>query len=234
MQSIYHLPFTSCRFLLNNIRRIRLYLTTCSTQLLVQTMVISRLDYCNSLRASLPAYAIQPLQLIQNAAARLVFNPPKFSHIMPLLRSLQWLPVAARIKFKVLTLAYAAANKTAPHYQQDIIQLDHPALLPQAALAQDATGSHSSQLRSFSTLTPQWWKNWFLPAHFPPQLKDSPLHSVPRLLFGSSLIYCPFSYLFSYLALNSMCLGIVVYGTLTCSTQLVYLTYIHDLSSKSM
>ncbi|KAJ8351805.1 hypothetical protein SKAU_G00232810 [Synaphobranchus kaupii] len=35
----------SCRFLLYNIRRIRPYLTTYSTQLLVQTMVISRLDY---------------------------------------------------------------------------------------------------------------------------------------------------------------------------------------------
>ena len=66
----------SCRFLLCNIRRIRPYLTTYFTQLLVHAMVISRLDYCNSLLASLPACAIQPLQLIQNAAARLVFNLP--------------------------------------------------------------------------------------------------------------------------------------------------------------
>ncbi|KAJ8379879.1 hypothetical protein SKAU_G00006570 [Synaphobranchus kaupii] len=89
----------SCRFLLYNIR-IRLYRTTYSTQLLVQTMVTSRLDYCNSLLASLPACAILPLQLIQNAAARLVFNLPKFSHVTPLLRSLHWLPVAARIRFR--------------------------------------------------------------------------------------------------------------------------------------
>ncbi|KAK0140510.1 Protein-tyrosine kinase 6 [Merluccius polli] len=40
-----------------------------------------------------------------NAAARLVFNLPKFSHVTPpLFRDLHWLPVAARIKFKTMTL----------------------------------------------------------------------------------------------------------------------------------
>ena len=94
----------SCRLVLNNIRRIRLYLTTYSTQLLVQAIVISRLDYCHSLLASLPAYAIQPLQLIQNAVAHLVFNLPMFSHFTPLLRSLHWLPVAARISIGIISI----------------------------------------------------------------------------------------------------------------------------------
>ena len=85
----------SCRFMLYNIRRIRPLLTQKAVQVLVQALVISRLDYCNSLLAGLPASAIRPLQLIQNAAARLVFNQPKFSHTTPLLRSLHWLPVAA-------------------------------------------------------------------------------------------------------------------------------------------
>jgi len=43
--------------------------------------------------------------MIQNAAARLV-NKPKSAHVTPLFISLHWLPLAARIKFKVLTLAY--------------------------------------------------------------------------------------------------------------------------------
>src|SRR4029434_9087831 len=37
----------SCRFALYNIRKIRPYLTQYATQLLVQTLVSSRLDYCN-------------------------------------------------------------------------------------------------------------------------------------------------------------------------------------------
>ncbi|KAI4900153.1 hypothetical protein NFI96_023879 [Prochilodus magdalenae] len=85
----------SCRFLPNNIRRIRPILSQEATQLLAQCLVISRLDYCNLLLAGLPLQAIRPLQLVQNTAARLIFDLPKFTHITTLLRSLHWLPVAA-------------------------------------------------------------------------------------------------------------------------------------------
>ncbi|KAK3522450.1 hypothetical protein QTP86_011015 [Hemibagrus guttatus] len=69
----------------------------------------------------LPLNAIHPLQMIQNAAAQLVFNLPKFSHTTPLLRSLHWLPVAARIRFKTLMLAYKAKNGPAPSYLKALI-----------------------------------------------------------------------------------------------------------------
>ncbi|KAK3550303.1 hypothetical protein QTP86_024284 [Hemibagrus guttatus] len=111
----------SCRFLLYNIRRIRPFLSTQATQVLVPSLVISRLEYCNSLLAGLPLNAIRPLQMIQNAAARLVFNLPKFSHTTPLLRSLHWLPVAARIRFKTLMLAYKAKNGPAPSYLKALV-----------------------------------------------------------------------------------------------------------------
>ncbi|KAK3546610.1 hypothetical protein QTP70_030645, partial [Hemibagrus guttatus] len=101
------------------IRRIRPFLSTQATQVLVQSLVISRLDYCNSLMAGLPLNAIRPLQMIQNAAARVVFNLPKFSHTTPLLRSLHWLPVAACIRFKTLMLAYKAKN--GPSYLKALI-----------------------------------------------------------------------------------------------------------------
>ncbi len=103
----------SCRFALHNIRKIRPFLTEHAAQLLVQALVISRLDYCNALLAGLPSNTIKPLQMIQNTASRLVFNEPKRAHVTPLFVSLHWLPVAARIQFKTLMLAYRTTTGSA-------------------------------------------------------------------------------------------------------------------------
>ncbi|KAM9448493.1 uncharacterized protein ACWYII_013502 [Salvelinus alpinus] len=154
----------SCRFMLYNIRRVRPCLTQEVAQVLIQALVISRLDYCNSLLAGLPACAIKPLQLIQNAAARLVFNFPKFSHVTPLLRSLHWLPVEARIRYKTMVLAYGAVRGTAPPYLQALIRpytqtralrSSTSGLL--ASLPLRKYSSRSAQSKLFAALAPQWW-----------------------------------------------------------------------------
>ncbi|XP_058627039.1 uncharacterized protein LOC131537537 [Onychostoma macrolepis] len=127
----------SCRFALHNIRKIRPFLTEHAAQLLVQALVISRLDYCNALLAGLPSNTVKPLQMIQNAAARLVFKEPKRAHVTPLFISLHWLPIAARIKFKTLMLAHRTTtviltvkvDKLSDEKQQDGIQADHVFLL---------------------------------------------------------------------------------------------------------
>ncbi|KAI2650823.1 C2 domain-containing protein 3 [Labeo rohita] len=86
LQAIFHTPHTRfinnypIKFALHNIRKIMPFLTEKATQLLLQALVISRLDYCNALLAGLPSRTIKPLQMIQNAAARLVFNEPKRAH----------------------------------------------------------------------------------------------------------------------------------------------------------
>ncbi len=112
----------SCRFALYNIRKIRPFLSEQAAQLLV----LSRLDYCNALLAGLPACTIKPLQLIQNAAARVVFTEPKKAHVTPLFIRLHWLPIAARIKFKVLLFAYKNTIGTAPIYLNLLVQTYAP------------------------------------------------------------------------------------------------------------
>jgi len=104
----------SFRFAMHNIRKIRPFLTEHETQLLIQALFISRLDYCNALLAGLPSCATKTLQMIQNAAAHVVFIEPKRAHVTPLFISLHWLPLAARVKFNVLTLAYRLTTGSAP------------------------------------------------------------------------------------------------------------------------
>ncbi len=120
----------SCRFALHNIRKIRPFLTEHAAQLLVQALVISRLDYCNALLAGLPLITIKPLQMIQNAAAQLVFNEPKRAHVTPLFVSLHWLPVAVRIQFKTLMLAYRTATGSAPAYFHSLLRIYIPSRSP--------------------------------------------------------------------------------------------------------
>ena len=87
----------ACRFFL--FRRIHRFLTTYSTQLLFQAMVLSHLGYDYSLLAGLQASPIRHLQLIQNGATDLVLNVPRHPHVTPLLTDLHWLPVIAHIKY---------------------------------------------------------------------------------------------------------------------------------------
>ena len=81
-------------FHIYNIRGIRKYLNNDAIQTLVHSIVIGRLDYCNSLLYKVPAVQMSKLQRIQNSAARPVCSTPRFNHITPVLFSFHWLPVA--------------------------------------------------------------------------------------------------------------------------------------------
>ncbi len=126
---------------------------------LVQALVVSRLDYCNALLAGLPSNTIKPLQMIQNAAARLVFNEPKITHVTPLFISLHWLPVAARIKFKTLMLAYRTTTGSAPSYFHSLLRIYIPSRTSERRLVVPSQRGSKSLSRTFSFTIPGWWNN---------------------------------------------------------------------------
>ena len=78
---------------LRQLRSVRRSLTTEATRALVQAFISCRLDYCNSVLAGVHDVYLQPLQYLQNAAARLVSGARRHDHITPVLVSLHWLPV---------------------------------------------------------------------------------------------------------------------------------------------
>ena len=96
----------SAYYHLKNIARIRGFMSKQDLEKLIHAFISSRLDYCNGLLTGLSKGAVRKLQLIQNAAARVLTKTKKFEHITPILRSLHWLPVCQRIEFKVLLIVY--------------------------------------------------------------------------------------------------------------------------------
>ena len=69
-------------------------------------LFLSRLDYCNSLLAGVPDNKLNKLQRIQNHAARLVLHKSRYASATALLRTLHWLPVKARIQYKIACLCF--------------------------------------------------------------------------------------------------------------------------------
>ena len=108
-------------FSLNRIGALHNYVDKSSMERLVHAFISSRLDYCNALLYGLPDREINRLQKIQNAAARLISGTRKYDHIVPVLKSLHWLPVKARIKYKILLMTYRILCGCCPSYFVDLI-----------------------------------------------------------------------------------------------------------------
>ena len=71
----------ACFFHLHNIWRIKKFLSRDSLLVLLHAFITSKLDYCNNLLYGAPKKQISKLQRVQNAAARLVMDVGKYSHI---------------------------------------------------------------------------------------------------------------------------------------------------------
>ena len=127
----------TCFFHIRRLRQIRRLLGRDVAAKLVSAFVISRLDYCNAVLAGLPESTIAPLQRVLNSAARLVLGLRPRDHVTAALIDLHWLPVAARIEFKLCTLVYQSVTGNAPTYIDDMLQpvsgLDRQTILRSAS-----------------------------------------------------------------------------------------------------
>ncbi len=73
----------SAYYHLKNIARIRCFVSSQDLEKLVHAFITSRVYYCNGLLTGLPKKTIRQLQLIQNAAARILTKTRKSEHITP-------------------------------------------------------------------------------------------------------------------------------------------------------
>ena len=75
-------------FYICNIEKIRKYINEENCKVLANSLIISHLDYCNSLYCGLPNILFSRLQRIQNTAARPISCAKRSSHITPVLKKL--------------------------------------------------------------------------------------------------------------------------------------------------
>ena len=148
-------------FHLRNIGHVRRRLTEDTAKKVIQSLVLTRLDYCNSLLCGIPDKQLHRLQQIQNKAARLITLSKQREHITPILKKLHWLPVKYRIDFKVLLLVYKALNGKAPVYIRDMLINYHPHRQLRSSvkdlLVVPRINMASAGHRSFSVYAPHLW-----------------------------------------------------------------------------
>ena len=103
-----------------------------------------------------------------NSAARLVEKVKKFDDISPILFNLHWLPVTARIQFKIILLTFKAMHGLAPQYIIDMVKKYKPkrsGLRSETSNELDRTSPNliTYGQRSFSFASQSLWNG--LPPH---------------------------------------------------------------------
>ena len=93
-------------FHIRQISVIKKYLSQHATKTLVHANILARMDYANALLYGIPEAQLNRLERLQNRAARLITKDSSLVESGTVLRKLHWLPVRARIKFKVILLAF--------------------------------------------------------------------------------------------------------------------------------
>ena len=107
---------------IRKINSIRQYLSEQATLTLINSTVLIRLDYCNSVYVGLPQASLHKLQLAQNTAARVAIRTPRYQHITLILQQYNWLPIAERCQLKLLVMTFKVLHLETPQY---IIDLFH-------------------------------------------------------------------------------------------------------------
>ena len=112
---------SSCIYHIRDVRRIHHHLVLDSAKLLATALVSSRLDYCNSVFSGIAETDLTKLRRVLNRLARVVTKSPPFTHSVPLLRSLHWLPVTYRVYFEICLLTDKALHEEQPVYLRSLI-----------------------------------------------------------------------------------------------------------------
>lgn len=151
-----------CFFTIRNICKIRFLLTRDQIKIIINSLVVSCLDYCNGIYYGISEKLLHQLQLIQNACSKVIMGKYKHDHLEDDLKTLHWLNVRKRVLFKIGLLAYKSVNGLTPQYLQELFQYCHHGHALKLIVPSCHSLKHYGQ-RSFSVIGPRLFNN--LPSH---------------------------------------------------------------------
>ena len=107
------------------------FLTSKATATHVSALVLSRIDYCNSLLFGFTCDVISHLLRKQNYSARAILRIPKSANITTHFRSLHLFPVKLGSTYEIPCLCYHCHSSTALSYVTDMLQkkLSHTCII---------------------------------------------------------------------------------------------------------
>ena len=104
----------TCNFQFLNLYMIKDFVNRKNLVTLVHSLTVSKVDYCNSLFTGLPNVILKRVRSVLNRAARLIFyllpRVPTTSSLV----ELHWLPLKARIEFKICLITFKALKFNQP------------------------------------------------------------------------------------------------------------------------
>ena len=109
-----------------NIGRVRSMLPQEAMQRLIHAFITSHIDCCNALLYGVSQSLPDKLQRILNSATRILMLTPKFLHMTRVCRELHWLPVSARVDYKILVLMCKALHGLTSQYLHSLLQWCQP------------------------------------------------------------------------------------------------------------
>ena len=163
--NLKHHITVKCQAAMTGLIRLKLmrhFLCRKAAETIALGIVMSHLDYANSIFIGLPKCELHCLQRIQAIAARIVLQKESETSATACLKKLHWLPVHLRIKHKVLTLIYKSLNNEAPLYLRNLLRIKGASInlrlnshgitleIPKVKRKTFAT-------RSFSVQGAMWW-----------------------------------------------------------------------------
>ena len=128
----------------------------------MQALVLSKIDYCNSLLLSTPKYNLDTLLHMQNIACRIIYTTEKYNSITPLLMDLYWLKVNERIWYKVAVMVHTCLYGDAPEYLKCLVTRSHNCSLRSSRsslLPTTRSWTSIAHNSSFASMGPRIWND---------------------------------------------------------------------------